>query len=284
MTVRSTSFPVAPLPARGVICLADQEHVAFGEISDKNKDNLYLYFNLGNFGEEWSAIDERLLVEVMENYFSQILRQDAKLKALRGSQAAAERKTAKTKYTELCSARYRNEINKLVSEISGTEKNIKKQSAQLTETCRQLDLLKAKLDDAPQIEKEMVKHFAAEYDQLLSNKNVEKVSADEGSVSVYTKTLILKDRRIGRFKISMHSYNGKITIENIDGRVGRCDHPHVKAGDSLCLGPQLAEVRKLVSRHEYALAFHFIWRRLNIYSGTPFFSIEHWPLASAEAA
>jgi hypothetical protein len=271
------SYLITTCKAEG-IDIKDADGNVCAKICGEGKNNIFLFYDFDLSRSGRSVIYERFITKTLNIYFSQIASENL-VRTMWKEHEKKLTEASREKYRETCHSRL-NELEKqLEAEKSGCEQRIKEYSLNLTAEYRNLELIKEKIAVISVQDPEELDNLGREYDLLLSNENVERVWVREDSVDIFTKELILEGRLIGKFRISFSFKHDNFECRNTTSVIHGYDHPHI-CPDDYCLGENIDELFRLISRKQYSVAFHFLWRRLNIYSSSnPYCPIERWPLA-----
>lgn len=269
----------------GGLELRDEKNRLFGEAYGlKNLNNLYIHYNiLENFDETC----EKVLRKILDYYFG-IISDKSKLNAIlaplreKNEQILAE---ARTKYIEAVSKRPENEKKEISKKLQASENEIKKLSLKISAAYREHDELSAKLKQLDEIKEADYKEYGQEFDLLKSHSSVDRgrVYVKGNKIEIFTKRVVIGykgvDYNIGRFLVSIDINKKRFECRNLDRSPNGAHHPHMGDTDDACFGSASDEIDRYISNYQFAMAFHRIWCRLNIYTnGDQMCDIDDFPV------
>lgn len=124
--------------------------------------------------------------------------------------------------------------------------------------------------------------------QRMNNSECyEKISFLKTGLKAVTRMVYIKDKgneyEMGRYEVNI-SFDGKMSIINLDHRIDNYDHPHISNGQP-CWGNFKGEITKFVGASEFDVALHYAYTWLcNWDSGSPYKSVENWPKKKKQEA
>lgn len=262
----------------GGIELRDDKGILFGEAYGKNNfNNFYIHNDIfSDFEDSNLTIFKKML-----NLYFGLISDKAKLGELSASLQENDRKMlaeARKNYAEAVSKRPEQEKNTIIKKMGEKEKTIKKLSLMISNTYRSHEELKAKLNQLEEIKDVGYEKYSEEFDLLKSHSSVDngRVYVRDNKLDVFTKKVIIRDRginyNIGKFLVSIDLKENKFECFNLDRNPEGHHHPHIAGASTdgfgdICFGSMaINEIKKYISHHQLAMAFHRIWCRLNIYT------------------
>lgn len=192
------------------------------------------------------------------------------------------------KYVALCGRqRFAEAERELHREIVAINRDIENYQHSLVEALRDLE---AKREELAHINSSSTKRgrFAAEFDQLLTHPDIDRLEVRGKRIVVHTKPIQIEHGRsvydIGRFEITIStdgSDHGVKMVNKTRRLDGAIDHPHVRCGFP-CLGNIQETVPHLIAEYQYAALISLCIQYLKSYEDSgghrPYRQITDWPL------
>jgi len=197
--------------------------------------------------------------------------------------------TMRQKYIEICSGPKLGKAERLERDIRSREMSINQVQVDLVRRLRALEGRRREhqaLFIGPQENPEVK---GAEFDKLVAHPDIESVSIYEKTINVFTGPIYIthnnKVRDIGRFKIelSINPTHYLVRMHNLTRKVRGCDHPHVNANGTPCLGNIQECIPNMIADRQFAAAVSVCIQYLkSTNDGGHLSKITDWPLKAEE--
>lgn len=219
-----------------------------GLVASVNECNLYVHFDLMEWGDEKSfVVAKRLLQEAVS------------VLSLRGD-FASNVKAHKENYIRLAKVRADQEKQEIIERIEQIKAKIEDSRRTLLQLAPKLQQELNLLTMFDTGSDELASKLSREWDNILRVPRVTKVVCSADALRVHTDTIYVKNKskffKIGKFAISI-TRDGKVRFVNLDGRVVayngmKMQAPHVFPDGAACWGNLEATITELFERQEYA--------------------------------